>query len=536
MGPPMDPPVADNSLRWMPKVGELPAYPQPAGNLAGAVDRPVGHQRESQALVGGRYRLIRALGQGPLTETWEAAHAELERAVAIKFVRTDAAAPGVAEAMVQEARAVAQIRHPHVLEYSDFGRSDAGQPFFVMELLAGQTVEQLLARRGVVAWARSVAIAQQVGEALGAAHQRGIVHRDLRPGNVFLVDTGQVGDFIKVVDFGLARGTQLGGTPGYMSPEQCRGEPLDPRSDVYALGCLLFAMVTGEPPFVGDPRQVVWQQLNEAPKSLRERAPRQFIPDELEAIVARCLAKLPSQRFADTRELAAELAHLAQFSAAASLAGAPIQDASASSSRPMGFAGRPPPRSPRELTDSYKPVNQPIVDDAPTPDRAEPAHGRARAPAPSKGMSGLAIVAFTLAGVIAVSGVGVGMYLLVNRLIQEQAKVEAGEAAGKSEDKIDHEPAPLPPVKLATPAAPPEPESTVAEPSAIKQPAAAPASAEPVESDARAKQPAKQAAPAKPKVEPEPEPEPVPNSKPLVEPDSKAKNKIGHDELRDPWG
>jgi serine/threonine-protein kinase len=162
-------------------------------------------------LVGGRYRLLRSLGQGTLTETWEASHVELERGVAIKFARqTD---PAVVERMVEEARAIARIRHPHVVEYSDFGRTEQGEPFFVMELLAGQTVEQLLARRRVIPWARAVSIIQQVAEALGAAHQHGIVHRDLRPGNVFLVDVGQASDFVKVVDFGLARGSVLGGTP-----------------------------------------------------------------------------------------------------------------------------------------------------------------------------------------------------------------------------------------------------------------------------------------------------------------------------------
>src|SRR6185295_6579708 len=222
------------------------------------------------------------------------------------------------------------IHHPNVVEFNDFGRVgpgslSAGDAYFVNELIAGETVGELLARRGSIAWSRAVNIAHQICSALAAAHQYGIVHRDLRPGNVFLVDTGQAGDFVKVVDFGLARGTTVGGTPAYMSPEQCRNEPLDPRSDVYALGCLLYTMVTGDPPFVGDPDALRWRQMSEAPKPLRERAPRQFIPDELEAIVARCLDKTPARRFADTRELGAELAELASFAAAASVAGGVAQ-------------------------------------------------------------------------------------------------------------------------------------------------------------------------------------------------------------------
>jgi serine/threonine-protein kinase len=487
-----------------------------------------------------------------LTETWEATHVDLERGVAIKFLLQPQA--GVAERMMEEARAIARIRHPHVAEFSDFGHTEPtaigpGEPFFVMELLRGQTVEQLLARRRVIPWARAVAIVQQVGEALGAAHQQGVVHRDLRPGNVFLVDVGQASDFVKVVDFGLARGTTLGGTPSTMSPEQCRGEPLDPRSDVYAMGCLLYAMVTGDPPFVGAAQQVIWQQLNEAPKTLRERAPRQFIPDELEAIVTRCLAKHPGQRFADTRELAAALAQLAQFSAASSVVGGPLQDPSASGSRPMGYAGRPPPKSPRELTNSYKPVNQPIADDEPDEPAARPASVAANAPA-SVGMSVPAIhwiIGVTLAGLLAVGGVGVGMYWLVNRLIGNDGSAE---------------------VRVV-----PEAEHGAAVPSAKPpEPARAPASSEahtpPLESAARGREAEsaelEEQAPAQPEPavlappeqehakpakasnasrseqpEPEPEPKPLapePEHKPSIEPDSKAKDKIGHDELLDPWG
>ncbi|MFO7562581.1 MAG: protein kinase [Enhygromyxa sp.] len=563
MGPPIEPPASTpaRALRWMPNPASLPAYPEAPSQQAHA-QATLG-SRAPGVIVGDRYRLIRKLGQGALTETWEASHVDLERGVAIKFLRESAI--GIAERMVEEARAVARIRHPHVVEFSDFGRTGQGEPFFVMELLTGQTVEQLLARRGVIPWARAVAIVQQVGEALGAAHQHGIVHRDLRPGNVFLVDTGQAGDFIKVVDFGLARGTTLGGTPSYMSPEQCRNEQLDPRSDVYAMGCLLFAMVTGDPPFVGDPQRVIWQQLNEPPRTLRERAPRQFIPDELEAIVARCLAKLPAQRFADTRELAAELATLAQFSAATSVV-APIQDPSASASRPMGFAGRPPPRSPRELTDSYKPVNQPIIDDAPGERRA--------APPPRAGMSAPAdariirIISAVVAGVIAVSGMGLGMYWLVNRLIDEDESAELREQpseasegssarsaepskgaseppssmAARESSPVEAESAkPEPPPAAAQADAPeprPEQPPTPAKDSASK-PASKPSQprqAAPSEpSPTPAPQPAPAPAPA-PIEEPPPKPPPPKKPKPSAEPDSKAKNQIGHDDLLDPWG
>src|SRR5690606_28467545 len=267
-----------------------------------------------------------------------------------------------------------------------------------------------------------------------------------------------------------------------------------------------------------------------------------------EAIVARCMAKLPAQRFADTRELAAELAALAQFSAATSVV-APIQDPSASGSRPMGYAGRPPPKSPRELTNSYKPVNQPIhevIDD--TPDE-RPAAPRPAPPASgSTGMSAPAIVAATLAGVIAVAGFGVGMYWLVNRLIDEHESAERrepptearpAEAEGaRPSDAKSSEARPAP----ASPAAPaePAPAESAAAPAQPQPDASAPASAEP-----RAKKPAskgshKQAQPSEPAPTPAEEHTPKPakpkKTKPSVEPDSKAKDQIGHDDLRDPWG
>ncbi len=541
MGPPIAP-APQRSQRWMPNPDELPGYPAGSGSPAshGAPVAPASGQRAPGVVVGARYRLVRSLGQSTLTETWEATHVELERAVAIKFLRQ--AEAGMTERMVEEARTVARVRHPHVVEFSDFGHTELGEPFFVMELLVGQTIEQLLERCGVIPWARSVAIVQQIAEALGAAHQHGIVHRDLRPGNVFLVDTEQVGDFVKVVDFGLARGTTVGGTPGYMSPEQCRGEQLDPRSDVYAIGCLLFAMVTGDPPFVGDPKRVLWQQLNEAPRSLRERAPRQFIPDELEAIVARCLTKLAAQRFADTSELVAELAALAQFSAAASRVGNQVQDPSASGSRPMGFAGRPPPKSLRELTNSYKPVNQPLVDDAPDERPRAPA---VASPAKQAGMSAPVIVAATLAGVVAVVGFGVGMYWLVNRLIAEEpaaAEVRQEAAASEPGNAANTQPLDDPTRASAAAGSSPPAESPAF---AVEPPAAEAEPAEQASTPPSPTKPSKKSSskssdaeehPPTPEQPPEPEPAPAKNDKPTTEPESKAKDKIGHDELLDPWG
>jgi serine/threonine-protein kinase len=369
-----------------------------------------------------------------------------------------------------------------------------------------------------------------------------------------LVDTGQVGDFVKVVDFGLARGTTVGGTPAYMSPEQCRNESLDPRSDVYALGCLLFTMVTGDPPFVGDPDTLRWRQMSEAPKPLRERAPRQFIPDELETIVARCLEKSPARRFADTRELGAELAALASFAAAASIAGGVIQDASGSGARPvMGFAGRAAPRNAEELTNSYKPVNQPIVDDDDPDEALAAAHPPVRLPSagppPVVGLSVAAVIGIVFASMFVAAAAGLGVWWLVTQLISEDApskpaveqRVQEPATAEQADSKTDantpasHEAQPTPaaipqgpsptgtePAAEVAPA--PEPQPGDVQPKPAKRGAEVPADAEP--------QPEPQ-----PESQPEPQPEPAPEQKkPSTKPDSKANQDIDHEELLDPWG
>ena len=542
----------------------LPAYPG-ANSGAGERDGLAASSEPTHSVgerIGGRYQLDRQLGRGELTETWAATQIDLGRAVAIKFLRRRDSG----DRMLHEARAIARVRHPHVVEFSDVGRTGAGQPYFVMELLAGQTLAGLLAERGRLAWARAVAVGQQVADALTAAHRQQIVHRELRPGNVFLVDGGRSGDFVKLVDFGLARAGDAAATPAraapYMSPEQCAGGVLDARSDVYALGCLLFAMVTGEPPFVGEPHEVVARHQHEAPPSLRKRAPRQLIPDELEAIVARCLAKAPGERYSDTTELAGELGRIAKFAAAASIAGAPTVgvsgDAGASGSRPMNYAGRPA-GDPRLRTASHPTVAEPPSD---------PRSGRA-----------FKTVATIVAGIIVVGAFGVGMFFLVRQLIGESGSDAsvAGEAApSDAERKVapsEAAPEPVEPPALggmgggpgpggAAPAASaPADASPAVEGGVDGEPGLAEADAEvndpklePIKARKRGRRGAsvdegsgsakpEPAPQPKPDAEPtpseadavQPEPEPPP-PKPTPKPDSKAKGGITHEDLLDPWG
>lgn len=509
--------------RWVP-ADALPAYPQASSSPSVDPAAAGTSARQAGQLVGGRYRLLGQLAHGAETEAWSAEHVELGRPVVIKFVHADSS--GVSERLLQQARVLAKIRHPHVAEFSDFGRTERGEPYFVMEQLDGRTLQQMLDQRGGLPWARAVAIVQQVGEALAAGHAQGVVHRDLRPANVFLIETGQPGDFIKVVDFGLASDPDprriSAASAGFASPEQASGSLLDPRSDVYALGCLLFALIAGDPPFVGTAEQVLWAQVHTPPKTLRERAPKQFIPEELQGILTRCLEKLPARRFTDTRELASALGQFARLAAAASHSGSPIPPAEpqANRSQVMGFAGRPPPKDVGELDRSLRapPITQsvPII-------RAKP-------------MSKLAIVGIALGVALAVGGAGIGVYMLVQSLIADDEPVEvAPETEVAPPERASEGPAPAPavtPEPLADPPAPPPPPAS----STTEIESAAVPTSGGSESKTSSR---KRGAAAEPVPEPTPEPivEPPPEPvKPTTKPDSKAKDHISHDDLVDPWG
>lgn len=559
MGEPVGgtPPV--RASRWLPAEG-LPAYPQAPAPSSGAnpaivnakpnatdssplVAKPLGPKplgqsnvpssqfgaspivssstRRAGQLIGGRYRLVDPLAHGAETEAWSAEHVELGRPVVIKFVHSDSS--GVSDRLLQQARVLAKIRHPHVAEFSDFGRTDAGEPYFVMEQLRGRTLQQLLDQRGGMAWARAVAIIQQVGEALAAGHAQGVVHRDLRPANVFLIETGQPGDFAKLVDFGLAsdpdprRLSPM--SAGFASPEQASGSLLDPRSDVYALGCLLYALIAGDPPFVGTTEQVLWAQIHSPAKSLRERAPKQYIPDELQGILTRCLDKLPARRFTDTRELASALAQFARLAAAASHSGSPVPapEVQASRSQVMGFAGRAAPKDAEELDRSLRPITRsaPVV--------------------ASKRTSPLVVVGVVVLVALLVGGAGIGVYTLVQSLIARDEPVEKAESAEPSP------PAPAPSPAPSTPT----PEQALVEPPPPLQPEPAPtpalADAEAPDASAPSKASSRRvSSESKPAIEgtpapAPPEPEPVP-IKPTTKPESKANDNISHGDLVDPWG
>ncbi len=284
--------------------------------------------REREGDVIGQYKLERLLGEGSMGRVFLARHVTLGRPAAIKVLRAEHAQnQNLIQRFFHEARAVNQINHEHIVEIQDFvhepGPSGRTRVYCVMEMLDGSSLNDVLANEHLSV-ARAVDMARQVARALGAAHQVGVVHRDVKPDNLFLVRRGTERDFIKVLDFGVAKlMTPIGdlpltstvegtivGTPAYMAPEQANGLGADARTDQYALGCVLYEMLAGHPPFSGASfGQLVAQVLTEPAPPLPARTPAsERIPAALRAVVSRCLAKDPVDRFRDMAALEEALA------------------------------------------------------------------------------------------------------------------------------------------------------------------------------------------------------------------------------------
>jgi serine/threonine-protein kinase len=265
-------------------------------------------------LVGGRYRIERLLGGGGMATVWGGRDLRLDRPVAIKELSGEGLRqPMALERFDREARAVGRLSHRNVVSVFDVGTHD-GQPYLVMELAEGPTVAALLAD-GPLPVADVLAMGSQVCDGLAAAHAAGIIHRDIKPANLIVTPAGAV----KICDFGVARlldpsaNTNLTGpatawgSPNYMAPEQINGGPIDRRTDLYALGCTMYAMLTGAPPFtVGGTFGVLHQHLTKPPESLRLR--RTEVPLQVEALVCDLLAKTPDERPSDARVVRARIA------------------------------------------------------------------------------------------------------------------------------------------------------------------------------------------------------------------------------------
>ncbi len=274
-------------------------------------------------VLDGRYRLDDVLGSGGMGTVYRATHVTIGKSLAVKVLAQEFANDEVFRIrFLREAQAVSQIDHENVVDVTDFGVTPTGSLYLVMEMLDGQSLSDLLNEDGGLGWARAKPIVMQVCRALESAHSKGILHRDIKPENCMRLTRAGNPNFVKVLDFGLAKmlmaepGIEISlsakggvmGTPEYMSPERIRGEHLDARSDLYALGVLAYELVTGCVPFAGDHyTKVLDQQLNAAPVPLRKVAPMLDIPAPIEAAILKALAKDPDARFATAGEMAAAL-------------------------------------------------------------------------------------------------------------------------------------------------------------------------------------------------------------------------------------
>ena len=289
------------------------------GHRSTAADAHVGRT------LGGRYRLEGVLGEGGMGVVYRATDTTWSRPVAVKLLKAELAADKLMlDRFLNEVRAASSIGSAHVVGALDFGQTPAGTTYFVMELLEGRSLGSVLHAEGALPEARVAAIARQLAAGLAAAHAAGIVHRDLKPDNVMLVAAGGSPEFVKILDFGIAkvasratRLTRVGsvfGTPHYMSPEQSAGLAVDGRADVYALGVIMHELASGRVPFDAPSHSgILSQHLYKAPARLRDAAPAtRRISSGFEAIVLKCLTKKADGRYPTMEALAADLDLLAR--------------------------------------------------------------------------------------------------------------------------------------------------------------------------------------------------------------------------------
>jgi hypothetical protein len=323
----------------------------PAGR--GAPGAPGAHDALIGCVLDDRYRLEERIGGGGMGQVYRARHLRMDQAVAVKVLNPDLSAdPSAARRFAREARHTFRFDHPHCVRVVDFGATPTGTLFLVMEYLTGRTAAQEIEVDGPMAPERVMHMARQVCDALAYAHDLGFVHRDIKPDNVMLLHRGGDPDFVKVLDFGLAklfteqdavltaafsafaltREGSVFGTAEYMSPEQAMGQLLAPTADVYSLGATMYELVTATLPFEGRTfTEVLAQQVQKQPVPPAARRPDLAIPAALDRLILACMAKLPGQRPQSALALAAELERIASgraLSGHATGPGAALQRAS----------------------------------------------------------------------------------------------------------------------------------------------------------------------------------------------------------------
>jgi serine/threonine-protein kinase len=321
--------------------GHTPSAPPPVGTPPpgvpqGAVATPSGQVNLDlvDTVLADRYRVVKKLGEGGMGSVYLAEHTTINKRLAIKVLSPEFShKQDLVDRFLQEARAASMIDQENVVEITDFGSTPNGSVFFVMEYLQGEDLSDTIKGNGPLPWSRVKPIMLQIVEALKCAHEAGIIHRDMKPENCFRIKRGSNEDFIKVLDFGIAKVTSdegegknltrtgmIFGTPEYMSPEQAKGEKVDHRVDVYALGVILYELLTGKVPFTADTFMgILTKHMFEPPAAPSTVVPHVNIPEDVEAIILKALQKDREYRFQDMADMGAAIEKVGTGSAAVSV-------------------------------------------------------------------------------------------------------------------------------------------------------------------------------------------------------------------------
>lgn len=358
-----------------------------------------------------RYQVLSQIGEGGMGIVYSARHLLMDKIVAIKVL--NAAYINNENALLRfqhEAKVASRLSHPNIVTIHDFGVSE-NVPYLVMDFVEGVTLEDILDEQTNIPYGRAIALMQQLCDALQYAHEEDLIHRDLKPGNLMIVKTRQGQDQLKVLDFGLAKFitegaeqklTQSGyifGTGYYMSPEQCRGKQADVRSDIYAVGCVLYECLTGVPPFVGDNLLETFRMhIEEQQYSFSKLRPDLNLPNELELIVNRALQKDPQLRYQSAAELKEELIKLQNWGAPRSGGQQPALSAPQSAFSPDPRSAPSKVAPPLQLLLGSQPEHQSQSNPAP---QAVPSDGRTHISVKERNTKGRKTAAFPVGAAIA---------------------------------------------------------------------------------------------------------------------------------------
>jgi serine/threonine-protein kinase len=311
------------------------SWPQGAPQAVPRAGRGPSTAELEGSILADRYRIIKKLGEGGMGSVYLAEHTTINKRLAIKILSSEYThKQDLVDRFLQEARAASMIEQENVVEITDFGSTPQGSVFFVMEYLNGEDLSETIKDQGQLPWARVKPIMLQICEALAAAHDAGIIHRDMKPENCFRIRRGSNADFIKVLDFGIAKVTSddpeggraltrtgmIFGTPEYMSPEQAKGERVDFRVDIYAVGVIMYELLTGRVPFTADTFMgILTKHMFEAPAAPSTIVPDAIIPSEVEAIILKALQKDREYRFQTMRDMARAIEAVGSGGAAVSV-------------------------------------------------------------------------------------------------------------------------------------------------------------------------------------------------------------------------